>query len=60
MLTLLMLFHWIVTLILKNIEVVPEFLKKSSSLPYYLTMLLMVYAFIYAWKVATHNGFKSL
>ena len=60
MLTLLLLFHWIFTLALKSFEGVPEFFKRSSSLPHYLTVLLLIYAFVYAWKVATHNGFKSL
>lgn len=60
MLTMLLLFHWTASLLLRSVGTLPEFLRASSSLPYYLTLLLLVYGFAFMWKVATHNGFKSL
>lgn len=60
MLTVLLLFHWTITLLIRNIEALPEFFRRSSSLPHYLTLLLLIYGFVYMWKIATHNGFKSL
>lgn len=59
-LTLLLLFHWVITLFTKRIEGLPDFFKITSSLPHYLTILLLIYSFVYAWKVATHNGYGTL
>ena len=60
MLGTLLFSHWLITTVISYVPNLPPFFTRTSTLPYYLVLLLTLYATYFAWKVATHNGLRSL
>jgi hypothetical protein len=59
MMTSLLVFHTIVSLVLEQLTFLPAYFHKRSSLPFMVTFLLQVYTLYYAWKVSAYNGVRS-
>lgn len=59
MMTSLMVLQTILTAVLRRVSFLPEFFHRGSSLPFLVTFLQTLYALRYAWKVSTHNGYRS-
>ena len=57
MLAAVLVFHVLLKLLIQPLAFLPQFLTQPTSLPFLVTILLVLYALRYAFKVSTHNGY---
>jgi hypothetical protein len=57
MMTAVLVFHVVLKLVLQPLAFLPEFLTHTTSLPFLVTFLLLLYAAKYSFRVSTHNGY---